>query len=108
MLAAAATSIHPDTPLDGLTVGEFDDPQPPEGWITVRVNAASLNHHDLWSLKGVGLSAERLPMILGCDAAGTLANGERVIVHAVIGNPDSGGGDETLDPKRSQIGRAHV
>ena len=32
------------------------------------VKAASLNHHDLWSLRGVGLSRSALPMILGCDA----------------------------------------
>ncbi len=52
------------------------------------VRAASLNHHDLWSLRGVGLPAERLPMILGCDAAGVDADGREVIVHSVISDPD--------------------
>ena len=64
MLAAAATSLHPDAPLDGLTIGEFPEPEDREGWVRVKVAAASLNHHDLWSLRGVGLPAERLPMIL--------------------------------------------
>ena len=91
MLAAAATSIHPDAPLEGLTVGDFPEPEVPEGWVRVHVDAASLNHHDLWSLRGVGLSAERLPMILGCDAAGHLDSGEKVIIHGVIGDPDVGG-----------------
>jgi NADPH:quinone reductase-like Zn-dependent oxidoreductase len=66
------------------------------------VVAAALNHHDLFSLRGVGLPAERLPMILGCDAAGIDEDGNEVIVHAVISDP-SWSGDETLDPKRSLL-----
>lgn len=103
MLAAAATSASPDAPLDALTVGECADTEVPEGWVRVQVRAASLNHHDLWSLRGVGLPAERLPMILGCDAAGVTDDGQEVIVHAVIGDPSAGGGDETLDPRRSLL-----
>ena len=68
----------------------------------VTVKAASLNHHDLWSLRGVGLPEDRLPMILGCDAAGLDEDGNEVVVHAVIGDPDWRG-DETLDPKRSLL-----
>lgn len=107
MLAAAATSIHPDAPLDGLTIGEMPDSVAQDGWIRVAVRAASLNHHDLWSLRGVGLPADRLPMILGCDAAGVLEDGTEVIVHAVIGDPAAGGGDETLDPKRSLLSEVY-
>lgn len=107
MLAAAATSIDPADPLAGLTVGEFPDPEPAEGWVRVAVRSAALNHHDLWSLKGVGLPAERLPMILGCDGAGVLADGTEVIVHSVIGDPAAGGGDETLDPRRSMLSEVY-
>ena len=107
MLAAAATSIDPADPLSGLTVGEFPDPEPAEGWVRVAVRAGSLNHHDLWSLKGVGLPAERLPMILGCDAAGVLDDGTEVIVHGVVGDPAAGGGDETLDPRRSMLSEVY-
>jgi NADPH:quinone reductase-like Zn-dependent oxidoreductase len=39
--------------------------------VTVDLRAAGLNHHDVWSLMGVGLAADRLPMILGCDGAGS-------------------------------------
>ena len=66
----------------------------PDGWITVKVRAAALNHHDLWSLRGVGLTADRLPMILGCDAAGVDEDGNEVVIHSVIGDPDAGGGVE--------------
>ncbi|ABD13101.1 Zn-dependent oxidoreductase, NADPH:quinone reductase [Frankia casuarinae] len=103
MLAAAAMSLHPDSPLDGLAIGEQPEPAPLDGWVTVTVRAASLNHHDLFSLRGVGLPADRLPMILGCDAAGVTPDGQEVIVHSVIGDPAAGGGDETLDPKRTLL-----
>src|SRR4051794_37071387 len=102
MLAAAAVKLDADHPLDGLEVGERPDPTAPEGWVPVRLRAASLNHHDLWSLRGVGLAEDRLPMVLGCDGAGVDAEGNEVIVHAVIGDPDFRG-DETLDPKRSLL-----
>ena len=102
MLAASAVRIDADDPLSGLEVGERPDPEPGEGWTTVRLRAASLNHHDLWSLQGVGLPADRLPMILGCDGAGVDEDGTEVVVHAVISDPDHRG-DETLDPKRSLL-----
>jgi NADPH:quinone reductase-like Zn-dependent oxidoreductase len=102
MLAVYASEIDPDDPLPGLRVGERPDPEVPPGWTTVSVKAASLNHHDLWSLRGVGLSRDRLPMILGCDAAGLDEDGNEVVVHAVI-TEDSWRDDETLDPKRSLL-----
>jgi NADPH:quinone reductase-like Zn-dependent oxidoreductase len=46
-------------------------------------------------------------MILGCDAAGIDDEGKEVVVHAVIGDPDAGRGDETLDPKRSLLSERH-
>ncbi len=106
MLAVFASSIDRKDPLSGLTVGEQPEPDPPHGWTTVSVRAASLNHHDLWSLRGVGLSEDRLPMILGCDAAGLDGDGNEVIVHSVISS-DSWRGDETLDPRRLLLSEKH-
>ena len=102
MLAAYAQSISRTDPLSGLVVGERPDPEPQEGWVTVDLKAATLNHHDLWSLQGVGLPEDRLPMILGCDAAGIGPDGAEVIVHGVIASP-GWQGDETLDPRRSLL-----
>lgn len=107
MLAATCVSQSTDDPLSGLDVGEQPAPADREGWVRVHVRAAALNHHDLWSLKGVGLAPDRLPMILGCDAAGVLDDGTEVVVHAVIGDPDAGGGDETLDPRRTLLSELH-
>ena len=106
MLAAYAASLDAQDPLAGLVVGERPEPEIRDGWTTVAVGAASLNHHDLWSLRGVGLGADALPMILGCDAAGVDADGREVIVHAVITN-DGWRGDDTLDPRRSLLSERH-
>jgi len=106
MLSAYAASIDPENPLSGLVVGDRPEPEPSQGWVTVDVRAAALNHHDLWSLRGIGLPAERLPMILGCDAAGVDPDGNEVLVHAVIAS-DGWTGDETLDPKRSLLSERH-
>jgi NADPH:quinone reductase-like Zn-dependent oxidoreductase len=106
VFAAYAARIDPDDPLSGLELGERPEPEPPAGWTTVTVKAASLNHHDLWSLRGVGLPADRLPMILGCDAAGLDEDGNEVLVHSVISDPDWIG-DETLDPKRAIFSERH-
>ncbi|KRA37538.1 MULTISPECIES: zinc-binding dehydrogenase [unclassified Nocardioides] len=95
-----------DNPLSGLVLGERPDPVAPDGWTTVTVKAASLNHHDLWSLRGVGLKAEALPMILGCDAAGYDEDGNEVVVHAVVSDP-TWRGDETFDPRRSLLSERH-
>ena len=106
MLAAFVETTRPDDPLAALIVGERPEPEPPAGWVRVRVRAAALNHHDLWSLRGVGLPPERLPMILGTDAAGTTEDGRDVLVHAVIAS-DGWTGDETFDPKRSLLSEVH-
>ncbi|MFI7703281.1 zinc-binding dehydrogenase [Nonomuraea sp. NPDC049480] len=103
MFAVTATQTDPDNPLAGLTLGEHPEPKAPDGWTTVSVRAAALNHHDLWTLKGVGIRQDRLPIVLGCDAAGVDEDGNEVIVHAVIGT----GADETLDPKRSLLSEIH-
>jgi NADPH:quinone reductase-like Zn-dependent oxidoreductase len=102
MLAAYASDIDPKDPLSGLAIDDRPEPEVPDGWTTVTVKATSLNHHDLWSLRGVGLPADRLPMILGCDAAGLDDDGNEVVVHSVIAS-DDWRGDETFDPRRSLL-----
>jgi NADPH:quinone reductase-like Zn-dependent oxidoreductase len=107
VLSVYAAHINREDPLSGLVVGELDAPPVPDGWTTVEVRAASLNHHDLWSLRGVGLPADRLPMILGCDAAGIDADGNEVVVHSVV-TDDAWRGDETLDPRRSILSERYA
>jgi NADPH:quinone reductase-like Zn-dependent oxidoreductase len=107
MRAAYASALNPDAPLDGLVVGERPEPEPKPGWSIVRVKAASLNHHDLWTLRGVGIKEGQLPMTLGGDAAGIdTATGQEVVLHSVISAEDWFG-DETLDPGRSLLSEKH-
>lgn len=105
MLAITAVALSADDPLSGLVVGERPDPEPRPGWTVVEVRAAALNHHDLWSLRGVGLAADRLPMVLGCDAAGISEDGEEVVVHAVVA--DDGGPGEDLSAGFSILSERH-
>ncbi|HXP20546.1 MAG TPA: zinc-binding dehydrogenase [Streptosporangiaceae bacterium] len=108
MFAVTAARFDSHDPLAALELGERPEPVPPDGWTTITVRAASLNHHDVWTLRGVGISADRLPMILGCDAAGVDADGNEVVVHAVVGDPAAAGvADETLDPGRSLLSERH-
>jgi NADPH:quinone reductase-like Zn-dependent oxidoreductase len=96
MLAAYASASGGEDPLANLTVGELPAPTPRPGWARVRVRAASLNHHDIWTLRGVSSSPVVPPQILGCDAAGEVdsyggepalgapAVGTRVVVYPII------------------------
>src|SRR3954453_19756296 len=106
MLAAFVSTPAPKDPLSVLEVGDRPEPEAADGWTTITVKAVSLNHHDLFSLRGVGLPAEKMPMILGTDAAGIDADGNEVVVNGVIATP-GWTGDETLDPKRSLLSEVH-
>jgi len=103
VLAASAVAASPEAPLTALRVGDVEPPPVPETWVRVEVRAAALNQHDVWSLRGVGLAAERLPMILGCDAAGIGPEGREVVVHAVVNDPEFVGSDATYDSRRSLL-----
>ena len=96
VLAATAIAIDPEDPVSGLEVGDRPEPSVPEGWVRVHVRATSLNHHDVWSLRGVGLHPDQLPIILGCDAAGVTDDGREVLVHALIAEVDPAGGPDRV------------
>ncbi|MBV8082474.1 MAG: zinc-binding dehydrogenase [Candidatus Eremiobacteraeota bacterium] len=70
MRALYAAKLGGDTPLANLELGERPTPQPGPGEVRVKVKAATLNHHDYWTLRGVVGYPVTPPRILGCDAAG--------------------------------------
>ncbi len=107
MLAAYAASVSADDPLSGLVVGERPEPAARDGWAVLPVVAAGLNHHDLWSLRGVGLADERLPMILGCDAVAAHPELGDVVVLPVVAGTPGWSEDITLDPRRSLLSELH-
>lgn len=100
MKAVYASTVNPAEPLAALEVGERPEPQPRPYWSTISVKAATVNHHDLWSLQGVGLAAEQTPMILGTDAAGILDEdipgkrglkaGSEVVLYTFVGTDGAG------------------
>jgi NADPH:quinone reductase-like Zn-dependent oxidoreductase len=102
MFAVYASEPNPQDPLASLRIGDRPDPDVPDGAVAVTVVAASLNMHDLWTLRGVGIAPERFPMILGCDGAGVLPDGSEVVIYPVLTSP-GWIGDETLDPRRSLL-----
>ena len=100
MKAVYAAGVNHDDPLGVLEVGDMPEPENKPFWSTIRVKAASVNHHDVWSLQGVGLSAEQTPMILGTDAAGILEEdipvrkglkaGTEVVPYTFVGTDGAG------------------
>src|ERR1700726_269625 len=99
MFAAYCQKPHSDDPMAGLVLGDRPEPKIPEGWVRVKVSHASLNRHDIFTLRGITSHAEGITyqMILGNDGAGTLDDGTPVIIYPVMGSADWRD-DETLDP----------
>ena len=97
MLAAYVAGLDGDGPLANLEVGQRPPPEPPPGWALLHMHAASLNHHDLFTLRGRSSRRVVPPQVLGCDVAGTVAGygpdrpdgapeeGTRVVAHSVVG-----------------------
>lgn len=100
MFAVYATHAAPNDPLAALKIGELPESDVAEGWVRVKISHASLNRHDLFTLRGITGHPEgiRYPLILGNDGAGTLDDGTPVVIYPMMGS-DDWRGDETLDPK---------
>jgi NADPH:quinone reductase-like Zn-dependent oxidoreductase len=82
MRALYASKLGGDAPLTNLEFGERPAPVPGPGEARVRVKAATLNHHDYFTLRGVVGYPITPPRILGTDAAG--------VVDAYGGEPPEG------------------
>jgi NADPH:quinone reductase-like Zn-dependent oxidoreductase len=93
-----------DAPLEALELRQdWPEPEPGPGQVRIRVAATTVNQHDLWALRGVGVAPDAFPRILGCDIVGWDDDGREVMVTGCFGDPDAGDGDETFDPARSLI-----
>lgn len=104
MRAAVAVRSDERDPLSALELKQdWPVPEPGPGQVRIRLAATTVNMHDLWALRGVGVKPESFPMVLGCDIVGWDPAGNEVMVTGAFGNPEAGGGDETFDPNRSLI-----
>ena len=62
--------------LDNRTLAVVDlaDPPPPgPGEVQVRIGAVALNHIDVWGWRGMAFAKRKLPIVVGAEAAGTIA-----------------------------------
>jgi len=66
-----ANRIHQHGDLDVLSIDEIAKPTPSESQVLVQVKAAALNHLDLFVRKGI--PGVPLPLVLGSDGAGVIA-----------------------------------
>lgn len=82
MRALYAAKLGGDAPLANLELGDRPTPSPGPGEVRVKVRAATLNHHDYFTLRGIVGYPITPPRILGCDAAG--------VVDAYGGEPPPG------------------
>src|ERR1043165_4713284 len=92
--------------LDDLSVvTDYPMPQATEGHVVIRVRASSFNYHDVFTVKGMPGIKVPLPVVIGLDMAGEIAEGgpggakwkagDRVLVNPV--NKKKGLMGEMLD-----------
>jgi alcohol dehydrogenase len=92
--------------LDDLdVVGDYPTPKAGDGEVVIRVRAASFNYHDVFTVRGMPGIKVPLPVIIGLDMAGEIAEvgagvtgwkaGDRVLVNPV--NKKKGLMGEMLD-----------
>jgi NADPH:quinone reductase-like Zn-dependent oxidoreductase len=91
--------------LDELVVTEHPMPQAAEGQVVIRVRASSFNYHDVFTVRGMPGIKVPLPVIIGLDMAGEIAEvgpgvtgwkaGDRVLVNPL--NKKKGLMGEMLD-----------
>jgi 2-desacetyl-2-hydroxyethyl bacteriochlorophyllide A dehydrogenase len=92
--------------LDDLdVVSDYPTPKASEGHVVIRVRAASFNYHDVFTMRGMPGIKVPLPVVIGLDMAGEIAEvgpgvagwklGDRVLVNPV--NKKKGLMGEMLD-----------
>jgi NADPH:quinone reductase-like Zn-dependent oxidoreductase len=99
MLAVYCEKPNLDDPIAAVVIGDKSEPKIPAGWVRLKMSHASLNRHDIFTLRGITTHPEGIPfpMILGNDGVGTLDDGTPVVIYPVMGS-DDWRDDETLDP----------
>jgi alcohol dehydrogenase len=69
-------------------------PPPTAGEVQVRIKAVALNHIDLWGFRGMAFAKRKLPLVVGAEAAGEIAEvgpevasfkpGDRVVMYGAL------------------------
>ena len=58
--------------IDVIKYANINDPEVKKNQVLVKVEAAAINHLDIWVRKGLPNMPLPLPLILGSDASGTV------------------------------------
>jgi 2-desacetyl-2-hydroxyethyl bacteriochlorophyllide A dehydrogenase len=101
-----ALVLHRHGGLDDLdVVADYPTPKPGDGEVVIRVRAAAFNYHDVFTMRGMPGIKVPLPVVIGLDMAGEIAEvgarvqrwkaGDRVLVNPV--NKKKGLMGEMLD-----------
>jgi alcohol dehydrogenase len=71
-----------------------DPPAPASGEVQVRIKAVALNHLDLWGYRGMAFAKRNLPLVVGAEASGEIADvgagvtalkvGDRVVMYGAL------------------------
>jgi alcohol dehydrogenase len=80
--------------LDKLVMdADYPDPKPGEGQLVIKVGACSLNYHDVFTVRGMPGIKVPVPVIIGLDVAGEVAElgpgvsgwsvGDRVLINPI-------------------------
>lgn len=104
MRAVYASVGNPSDPLSSIRISGRNVPELREGHVRVKMQAVSLNFHDLFTLRGIGMHEIRFPMILGNEGAGVLEDGTEVAIYPNLSTDADFKGDETVDPRRHVFG----
>lgn len=90
-----AIVFHEHGTLENVQLATVPEPVPGPGELLIQVEAAALNRLDLWVLEGLPGLKLKLPHVMGCDGAGTIAAigpevdgwavGDRVAVDPTVG-----------------------
>src|ERR1700730_1365263 len=97
-LAMRAGVLRPLREADQLKTEEAPAPVPGAGEVVVRLEAAALNHRDVWIRKGL-YAGIKLPVILGSDGAGEVeavgpGGDAKLVGQRVVVNPGLDWGDD--------------
>ena len=109
-----ALVLHRHGELDALRVEERPRPAADAGHVVVRVGASSFNYHDVFTVRGMPGIKVPMPVVIGLDMAGTIAEvgegvsgwavGDRVLVNPIY--PGKGLMGEMLDGGMAEYCRA--
>ena len=117
-----AAVVREHGPVENILLeDDFPEPVLTAGWVRVAVRATSLNFHDIFSRRGMPGIQLPLPLVIGSDIAGEVAEvspgvtrvgeGDRVLIdplylpHGMIGERWNGGRAEYCAAHESQLVR---